>query len=147
MKLYKGEIGVILGPSGPGKTTLMNIIGVIVIYVVTSMLVEENRQSISLMKIFGYQQKEINTLILNSSTIVVVAGYLLGIPLLLAGLGAILQVFEDSIGLTLPPGRIDPLYLAAGFVVVMGSYEVSKRLCRKKVNAVSMSEALKSGTE
>ena len=99
------------------------------------------------MKIFGYHKREINSLILNSSTIVVVAGYLLGIPLILAALGAILKMFEDSIGLSMPPGRIDLVYLVAGFVMVMVSYELSKWLCRNKVNAVSMSEALKSGME
>lgn len=45
------------------------------------------------------------------------------------------------------PVIIDPLYIGVGFVVVMFSYELSKLLCRKKVHAVSMSEALKAGTE
>jgi putative ABC transport system permease protein len=127
--------------------TVAFFIGMIVIYVVTSMMVEENKRSISLMKILGYHKREINSLILNSSTIVVVAGYLLGIPLILAALGAILKMFEDSIGLSMPPGRIDLVYLVVGFVMVMVSYELSKWLCRKKVNAVSMSEVLKSGME
>src|SRR5690606_34971165 len=38
--------------------TVAFVIGVIVIYVVTSLIVEENRHVISLMKIFGYRQKE-----------------------------------------------------------------------------------------
>jgi putative ABC transport system permease protein len=127
--------------------TVAFIIGVIVIYVVTSMLVEENKRAISLMKIFGYRKKEINSLILNSSTIVVVIGYIIGIPLILAALGVVIQLFEDSIGLALPPGRISPLYILTGFIVVMLSYGLSKLLCQKKVNAVSMSEVLKSGME
>lgn len=127
--------------------TVAFIIGVIVIYVVTSLIVEENKNTISLMKIFGYRKKEINSLILNSSTIVVVIGYIVGIPLILAALGVLIQSMEDSVGLTLPPARISPLYLLIGFIVVMLSYELSKLLCRRKVNAVSMSEALKSGME
>ena len=67
--------------------TVAFIIGVIVIYVVTSLIVEEYKSSISLMKIFGYRKKEINSLLLNSSTIVVVIGYIMGIPLILAALG------------------------------------------------------------
>lgn len=123
------------------------IIGMIVIYVVTSLIVEENKNIISLMKIFGYRKKEINSLILNSSTIVVVIGYILGIPLILAALGVLIQSMEDSVGLALPPARISPLYILVGFIVVMLSYELSKLLCRKKINAVSMSEALKPGME
>jgi putative ABC transport system permease protein len=128
-------------------STLAFIIGLIVIYLVTSMIVEENKIVISLLKIFGYRKKEINGLILNSSTIVVVIGYLLGIPLILAAIGGLLRSMETSIGMTLPPGRIDLVYLLLGFVVVMIAYELSKLLCRKKVNAIPMSEALKAGME
>jgi len=130
-----------------GLAAVAFIIGMIVIYVVTSMIVEENKDIISLMKIFGYRKKEINSLILNSSTIVVIIGYIIGIPLILRALGVLTQSLENSIGLTLPPMRIDLPYILIGFMVVMLSYELSKRLCRKKVNAVSMSEVLKSGME
>ncbi|WP_273225526.1 ABC transporter permease [Geosporobacter ferrireducens] len=123
------------------------IIGMIVIYLVTSMIVEENKGTISLMKVFGYRKKEINSLILNSSTIVVVIGYIIGIPLTFKGIGVLVQSLENSVGMTLPPLKINPSYLLIGFIVVMLTYELSKLLCRKKVNAVSMSEALKAGME
>jgi putative ABC transport system permease protein len=123
------------------------IIGMIVIYVVTLLIVEENKNIISLMKIFGYRKREINSLILNSSTIAVVIGYIIGIPLILAALGVLAQSLENCIGLAMPPMRIDLPYILIGFIVVMLSYELSNLLCKKKVNAVSMSEALKSGME
>jgi putative ABC transport system permease protein len=122
-------------------------ISVIVIYVVTSLLVEENKDIIALMKIFGYRKKEINSLILNSSIIVVVIGYLIGIPLTLSAVGVLIQTMEETVGLTLPPATFSLPYLLIGLVVVMLSYELSKRMCRRKVNAVSMSEALKLGME
>ncbi|KUO59885.1 MAG: hypothetical protein APF84_03125 [Gracilibacter sp. BRH_c7a] len=130
-----------------GLAAIAFIIGMIVIYVVTSLMVEENKHNISLMKIFGYRKKEINSLILNSSTMVVVFGYIIGVPLTLSAIGVLIQSLEDSVGLTLPPSTISLPYILIGFVVVMFSYELSKLLCRKKVNTVSMSEALKSGTE
>ncbi|APM39087.1 ABC transporter permease [Clostridium kluyveri] len=122
------------------------LIGVLIIYVVTSMIIEENKNTISLMKIFGYRKKEVNSLILNSSTTVVILGYLIGIPLSFAAMGGLMKALENSITFSMPL-MIDPLYIVVGFVVVMVSYELSKLLCRKKVNAVSMSEALKVGTE
>jgi putative ABC transport system permease protein len=130
-----------------GLATIAFIIGMIVIYIVTLMIVEENKNIISLMKIFGYRQKEINSLILNSSTIVVVIGYIIGIPLTLSAVGILAQLIENSVGLPLPPMRIDLPYILIGFIVVMLSYELSKLMCKKKVNAVSMSEALKAGME
>jgi putative ABC transport system permease protein len=122
------------------------IIGMIVIYLVTAMIIEENRNSISLLKIFGYRKKEVDSLILNSSMIVVVIGYIIGIPMILAAMEGLLQMVDDSVGLTLPL-RINPLYIIVSFVVVMFIHELSKLMCRKKVNAVPMNEALKSGME
>ena len=130
-----------------GLAIVASIIGLIVIYVVTTLIVEENKSIISLMKIFGYRRKEINALILNSSTFIVVLGYLIGIPLVLAALGVLTKSLQDSIGLSLPPMRIDLPYLIFGFVMIMACYELSKLLCRKKVNAVPMNEALKAGME
>ena len=122
------------------------IIGMIIIYVVTSMIVEENKSTISLMRIFGYRKKEVNSLILNSSTIVVVIGYLLGILLSFVSVGGLLKALENSLTFGIPV-TIDPLYVIFGFFFVMLSYELSKLLCRRKINAVSMSEVLKAGAE
>lgn len=122
------------------------IIGLIIIYLVTSMIVEENKSTISLMKIFGYRKKEVNTLILNSSTNVVVAGYLIGIPLSFALMGGLMKALEKSLVFSMPV-MIKPIYIIFGFVVVMLSYELSKLFCRRKVNAILMSEALKAGIE
>jgi putative ABC transport system permease protein len=119
---------------------------VIIIYVVTSMIVEENKGTISLMKIFGYRKREVNSLILNSSTVIVVIGYILGILLSFASMKGLLKALESSLTFAMPV-TIDPLYALFGFVAVMLSYELSKLFCRKKVNAVLMSEALKAGTE
>lgn len=127
-------------------STIAFIIGIIVIYLVTSMIIEENKSSISLLKIFGYRKKEVNGLILNSSSIVVVIGYAIGVPLILATIGGLLQSLDNSVGLTLPV-RINPLFIVVGFIVVMLSFELSKLMCRKKVDAVPMSKALKSGLE
>ena len=74
-------------------------------------------------------------------------GYISGIPLILAAIGVLIQSLDNSVGLALPPAKISPPYILVGFIVVMLSYELSKLLCKKKVNAVSMSEALKLGME
>lgn len=63
-----------------------------------------------------------------------------------ASVRGLLKALENSLTFAMPV-TIDPLYVIAGFVVVMLSYELSKLLCRRKVNAVSMSEALKAGAE
>ena len=118
------------------------IIGLIVIYVVTSLIIEENKGTISLMKVFGYRRKEVNSLILNSSSMIIVIGYIIGIPLIMASMSAMFKSLTESIKMTLPVTISYP-YILVGFVVVYLTYEISKALSRKKIAKISMSEALK----
>lgn len=122
------------------------ILGLLVIYVVISLIIEENRENISLMKIFGYRRKEINSLIINSTSPIVVLGYLLGIPLLLASMSRLFRTLTQSVNLTLPVTISYP-YILAGFLIVYLTYELSKALSRKKINRIDMGEALKSGRD
>jgi putative ABC transport system permease protein len=78
------------------------LVGLIIIYIVTGLVVDESRVSISLMKIFGYRKREIGKLILNSNTLIVVAGYLLGIPALLGTVGAFYGSLTESLQIVLP---------------------------------------------
>ncbi|NMM65950.1 ABC transporter permease [Clostridium sp. P21] len=122
------------------------IIGLIVIYVVTFMIVEENKENISLMKILGYRKKEIYSMILNSSWSLVVIGYILGIPMLLVSLGAMLKSLTKEMSISLPL-RINYIYLIIGFLIIQFTYEISKALSKKKVDGISMNEILKSRFE
>ncbi|HEX2945821.1 MAG TPA: ABC transporter permease [Clostridia bacterium] len=122
------------------------IIGLIVIYVVTSLIIEENKGNISLMKVFGYRRKEVNSLILNSSSIMIVIGYIIGIPLVLTTMSMFFKSLTESVKLTLPVVISYP-YIIIGFIVIWLTYEISKSLSKRKVNRISMAEALKAGTE
>ncbi|QAA30522.1 ABC transporter permease [Clostridium manihotivorum] len=122
------------------------IIGLIVIYVVTSLIIEENKENISLMKVLGYKKKEVYSLILNSSSFIVVLGYIIGIPLLLASINEMINSASKSMNLAFPI-RVNYIYAFIGFVVIYLTYEVSKAVSRRKVNRISMTEALKSRVE
>lgn len=127
-------------------TLVACVVGLIIIYLVTSLIIEENKNTISLFKIFGYRRREINSLILNSSTFVIVAGFLIGIPVMAASMGAVYGYLGAMINLVLPT-IISPFYVVVCFAAIMLTYQLSKLLCAKKVNAVPMGEALKAGTE
>lgn len=122
------------------------VIGLIVIYVVTSLIIEENRGNISLMKVLGYRKKEIYSLILNSSSFIVVIGYILGVPLLLGILDVMFKSMFNTLAIAIPV-TINYSYIVIGFVIIYLTYTISKVLSRRKVNRISMSEALKSGME
>lgn len=122
------------------------IIGLIVIYVVTSLIIEENKETISLMKVLGYRKKEIYSLILNSSSFIVVIGYVLGVPLLLASLSAMFKSITKNMSVSFPI-TINYIYVLVGFIIIYLTYELSKLLSRRKITRISMAEALKSRME
>ncbi len=127
-------------------TIVSSIVALIILYLVTSLAIEENRNAISLFKVFGYRRREIRSLILNSSTFVVVAGFLIGIPVAVASMGSLYGYLGDMINLVLPP-IVSPLYVIISFAAIMLTYQLSKWMCAKNIDTVSMSEALKAGTE
>lgn len=127
-------------------TLIACVVGLIIIYLVTSLIIEENKSTISLFKIFGYRRREIRSLVLNSSTFVILVGFVISIPIMAASMGAMYGYLGAMINLVLPT-IISPLYVVICFAAIMLTYQFSKLLCAKKVNAVSMSEALKAGTE
>ena len=127
-------------------TIVSSIVALIILYLVTSLIIEENKNTISLLKIFGYRRREIRSLILNSSTLVIVFGFIIGIPIAMVSMGALYGYLGTIINLMLPT-IISPLYVVISFVAIMLTYQLSKMLCAKSVEAVSMSEALKAGTE
>lgn len=122
------------------------ILGLIIIFLVTGMIIEENKQTISLFKVLGYRPKEVSRLILDSNTAVVVAGYLIGVPVLLASMSALMQSLAGSLQMTIP-ARLNPWYMLLGFAVVLLTYQAAKQLSKRKVNRIPMREALQAGTE
>jgi len=127
-------------------TVVAVLFAVIVIFLVTSLMIDENRNTISLLKIFGYRKKELAKLILNGSAAAVIAGFALGLPLMIA-FGNMLSAYMADITNSLIPMTLNPLYILAGFVLIFAVYEATKRVCGKKIAHITMSEALKAETE
>lgn len=127
-------------------TIVACVAGAIIIFLVTSMMIEESRSTISLMKVFGYHGKEVAKLILNSSTPVVFIGFGLGLPLMLAVGNTLYGYLGEQINMVMPM-IVNPWYVLISFVVIFAVYEVTKWLCGRKLAKISMSEVLKAGTE
>lgn len=118
------------------------LIALIVIYVITSLIIEENKGNISMFKVLGYTAREINSLVLNAGRMTVVIGFLLAIPTTFASIDAMLKSVVKGIDIAFPI-TVSPWYVILSFVVIYSTYELSKWLAKKKVFAVSMAESLK----
>jgi putative ABC transport system permease protein len=127
-------------------TILAVLIAVIIIYLVTSLMIDESRNTISLLKVFGYRGKEVAKLILNSATPAVFIGFWLGLPFMLAFGNYLSGYVAEMINMVIPM-IVNPLYVLISFVLIFAVYEITKRLSGRKLTKISMSEALKAGTE
>lgn len=142
---YKSSLMPIMESMGSVAVCAL-IIGIIVIYVVTSLVVEENRGNISLLKILGYKKKEVYSLILNSNIILVIIGYLISIPLLINSLQAMFKSATKNMNMSLPV-KLSLTSNIIGFILIWITYEITKYMNRKKVDKIAMVEALKNRNE
>lgn len=130
-----------------GAMTLIScVVALIILYLVTSLIIEENKNTISLFKIFGYRRREIKSLILDSATIVILIAFIISIPIMAASMNAIYGYLGNMINLVLPT-IISPFYVLVCLAAIMLTYQLSKLICARKVNTVDMSEALKAAAE
>jgi putative ABC transport system permease protein len=119
-----------------------SLISLIVVYIVTSMLIEENRKNISLMKVMGYQDKEVSRLLLHSTSFLVFIGFFLAIPLTLSlvrsffGMLTANMFFDFAVNLPWQHG----LYSLA---LVLMVYYSTLFVNRRKVQRINMAESLK----
>ncbi|MEM5015552.1 ABC transporter permease [Metabacillus indicus] len=118
------------------------LIGLLIIYLITSMMMDEHTVNISLLKVMGYDRKEISSLLLNVYTPVVIAGYVLGVPLAFISYKGLMASVSESTGFSLP---IEPDYLmiAAGFIIIYASYLTSLQLSKSKISRIPLQEVLK----
>lgn len=122
--------------------TIATLIALIVIYIITSLTVEENRNSISLFKVLGYKERDISSLLLGTGIYLVIIGYLISIPIMKLMLGGLLDEVTKNMNLSIPV-VISPIFIAVGFIIVLVCYEFSKFLSKRKILSISMAESLK----
>jgi len=121
-------------------------IALLALSIVTTLTVEEERFTISLLKVLGYRPEELNRMVLGSGIVAVATGFILGIPLLLASLGKLLSTTTSGISFSLPI-RLSPLSILVCAVIMLATYLVSLRAARRKVLGVQMAVSLKAARE
>lgn len=118
------------------------LVFLIVLYQMTKVAVDRAALSMSIMKVFGYREREIRRLYLDGSFIVVAVGALASIPLAKALMDAAYPSFVENvqcgIRLTWPP----ELYIAT-YLGVMASYLLIRALLVRRVRKTAPADALK----
>lgn len=122
------------------------VLCIVAVYLTVNMMVEENTNSISMLKIFGYYNREIDGMVLSANHILVPISLLISIPLgILAGDLFYTMMIDNLSAYVEFVISVRSCVLCAALVVV--SYAISLMLLRRKVFKINMVESLKDHRE
>ena len=119
-----------------------SVMALIIIGVIANIIVEENKKTISLMKVMGYKNKEISSIVLNIYTPVIIVSYLLSIPAMIKLLSVIMNALAGDMEMSIPI-TLDPIVAGIGLVGLLVAYYVAILLSRKVLNKIPLAVALK----
>jgi len=119
-----------------------SFMALIIIAVIANIVVEENKRTISLMKVMGYKNKTISKIVLNIYTPFVIVAYLLSIPAMIALLKWIINMLVGDMNMVIPITLSWPMALV-GLIGLVFAYYVAINLSRKILNKVPLAVALK----
>lgn len=122
------------------------IICICSIYVTVNMLVDENKVNISMLKVLGYRNKEIDKMILKVNNVLLILGIVLSIPAAYMADYAYFQSMADSMGCIIPV-ICKPISMCITAILVVICYYVSLMMLKRKVYRVNAVESLKDNRE
>lgn len=116
---------------------------VVLIYLLSKIIIEENAQSISMTKILGYSNREISSLYILSTTIVVVICLLLSFPIEAKVVDAMFRIIlKEEMSGWIPLTIRNIIYVKMFFIGIV-TYAAVAILEYKKIRKVPMDAALK----
>ena len=119
------------------------VLFMILIYLLSKIIIEKNAQSISMTKILGYSDREISSLYLLSTTIMVVIFLLLSFPIETVLMKALFRgIMISSISGWIPL-YIDPVLYVKMFLLGFGTYLLVALIEYRRIRKVPMDQALK----
>jgi putative ABC transport system permease protein len=119
------------------------VVHLVLFVLLTKLIVDKNAHNVSLMKIFGYNNKELRNIFLNTTTAVVIFSLVVSLPLAKIGITAMFteMMFRKMSGYLniLAPWWIYAIMLALGVVI----YSLVNLLNMHKIGKIPMAQALK----
>lgn len=118
------------------------LLAVFVLYLIVDMVVNENRSTIVLLKILGLRKREISRMVLNTNHILVVLGFLIGMPIAYAFSSHQYRKEIAQYGMTFSV-HINPVTIIIAFLLLWVAYQFSLFLLKRKAFKEDMVESLK----
>ena len=118
------------------------IMAVLMMYLLTKIIIEKNATSISMVKVLGYENKEINSLYILLTSLVVVFSAIATAALAILGLAGVFRLYMNSLN-----GWFDiyisPLGIAKMILILVVSYAIVAIFDMIRIKKIPLSEALK----
>ncbi|MGL4590152.1 MAG: FtsX-like permease family protein [Mycoplasmatales bacterium] len=118
------------------------IISLISISTITSVIIESNRKTISVMKVLGYDDREVNTMTIGLYKWLVVLIYIISIPIVQYIITSLVTMATSSLDFSFDV-ELNYLNMALGIVVVYAAFLLSKAIAMRKIKKIKLSESLK----
>ena len=134
MDRFNGSIYIIIA--------FASIMVLVIIAVIANIVVEENKKTISLLKVMGYQNRKISNMVLNIYTPFIIIAYLLSIPAMIKILKAIVTAIVGDIEVTIPI-TLSPGLAILGLLGLLIAYYIAIALSKRVLNKVPLAVALK----
>lgn len=114
----------------------------IILFVLTSLTVEDNYYNISLLKVMGYTKKEVNSMILNSYLGYGIISYLITIPIAIFGMTSFMSGLGKKFNMALP-FKFELWQGVVGLTIIIGIYLIGSFSARRKIEKIELQEILK----
>lgn len=118
------------------------VIALIVLVIMGDYTVEDNFKSISILKVIGYKDKEISSMVINIYTPLIIITYLLSIPLTIFSFNILMNSIMKELNFAFPL-NMSIVEVIIGLAIVLLVYFCSLLLSRRHLNKISLQEALK----
>lgn len=138
MESMMNEMGAIIY----ALVVIGGIICIAAIYVSVNMLVSENRLNISMLKVLGYRDREINRMVLNANNVLLPVGIAVGVVVSYFSVKLYFKSFAEMMGMIVP-AILNPVSVVITALIVCGCYFLSLSFIRRKTSKVDMVESLK----
>ncbi len=118
------------------------VIGSIIVYILTVMTIEDNFYNISLFKVMGYNNKEIDKMILGGYLLYGIIIFIISVPISLLAFMGMTILFAMSYDLVFPfHFEVWHAFTSIGMFIVI--FYVGAFVAKKKLNKISLQEAMK----
>lgn len=123
--------------------TLAAIIAFVALYSISSVIIESNSKTISVMKVLGYSTNEVRIMTIGMYKWLVILIYVASIPALEKIIQVIVGIAMADVDFALPINLNYKLSLL-GLVVIIAVYLIASNLTYRKIAHIKLSESLKS---